>query len=105
MRILALISQLGPGGAERVLSRLLTHLVDRHEIMLMTWGDQPPFYPLSDKVTILKTDEFGPLKGARISAIAKRIAIVRHQVTHTCPDVVLSFMDTMNILTLTACIG
>jgi GalNAc-alpha-(1->4)-GalNAc-alpha-(1->3)-diNAcBac-PP-undecaprenol alpha-1,4-N-acetyl-D-galactosaminyltransferase len=105
MRILALISQLGPGGAERVFSRLLTYLTDRHEIMLMTWGGQPPFYPLSDKVTILRTDEFGPLKGARILGIAKRIAVVRRQVAYTSPDMVLSFMDTVNILGLTACIG
>jgi glycosyltransferase involved in cell wall biosynthesis len=105
MRILALISQLGPGGAERVLCRLLTHLADRHEIVLMTWGGQPSFYPISEKVTILKTDEFGPLQGAWISGVAKRVAVVRRQVMRTRPDLVLSFMDTMNILALIACIG
>ncbi len=105
MRILALISQLGPGGAERVLCRLLTYLSTRHEIVLMTWGGQPPFYSVSSKVTLLKTDEFGPLKGARISGVAKRIAVVRREAKRVRPDVILSFMDTMNILALTACVG
>jgi glycosyltransferase involved in cell wall biosynthesis len=108
MRILALISQLGPGGAERVLCRLLSYLADRHDIMLMTCGGQTSFYPISKKVTIMETGEFAPLDDGWLAwhiGVVKRLAVVRCQVKHTRPDLVLSFMDTMNILALAACFG
>jgi GalNAc-alpha-(1->4)-GalNAc-alpha-(1->3)-diNAcBac-PP-undecaprenol alpha-1,4-N-acetyl-D-galactosaminyltransferase len=105
MRILALISGLGPGGAERTMSRLVNYLADRHEVTLMTWGGVTSFYPIVSNVTMVGTNLFAPLNGSRLIGAVRRIDAVRHQVKSFRPDVVLSFMDAMNIVALSACIG
>jgi glycosyltransferase involved in cell wall biosynthesis len=107
MRILALIPQLGPGGAERMMARLVSYLADRHEIMLMTW-EAPgvlPFYPVPPGVKLLRADLFGTRGRSRLGGIAGRVAAVRRQIRSFRPSVVLSFMDAMNIVALVASFG
>jgi glycosyltransferase involved in cell wall biosynthesis len=107
MRILAFIPQLGPGGAERTMSRLTAHLAERHDIELMTWEapDATSFYTLAPNVTVIRADLFGGTGLTRLTRIAARIFAVRRKVGEFRPDVVLSFMDAMNLIVLAACIA
>jgi glycosyltransferase involved in cell wall biosynthesis len=108
MRILCLISALGPGGAERVMVRLVTHLAHRHEVMLMTWEapDTPSFYPLPESANVVRADLLGPgAGGARRRKVLARFANMRGQIKAFRPDVVLSFVDTMNLYAILSCLG
>lgn len=105
MRILTLISQLGPGGAERVMSYLVTYLSSRHEVTLMTWGDASSFYPIPPNVALVGTDLFGSSQSSRLMGVVRRVEAVRRQVKGLRPHVALSFMDAVNIVALSACVG
>ena len=109
MRLTLVISQLGAGGAERVLSTMASHWADRgHHVTLLTlWGPDSDFYPLSPAVKRV------PLRLARSSPNLRetarmswrRLRALRAEIRPARPDVVISFMDTINILTLVATRG
>jgi glycosyltransferase involved in cell wall biosynthesis len=108
MRILCLISALGPGGAERVMARLATYLAGRHEVMLMTWEapGTPSFYPLPETVNVVRADLLGQGEGgARGRKVLARFTRMRGQTKVFRPDVVLSFVDTMNLYAILSCLG
>jgi glycosyltransferase involved in cell wall biosynthesis len=99
---MCLISAMGPGGAERVMSRLVNHLSERHDVLLLTW-ERPgatPAYPIRPTVAVVNADRIGGRGLLRLWRIVTRPAILRRQITAFRPDVVLSFIDTMNITTL-----
>jgi GalNAc-alpha-(1->4)-GalNAc-alpha-(1->3)-diNAcBac-PP-undecaprenol alpha-1,4-N-acetyl-D-galactosaminyltransferase len=107
MRILCVIPTIGPGGAERVMSRLLAHLAAKHSVTLLTFEppDAVPFYPLPAGVEILRIDMLGGGPFQRAARILSRPFLLRQAVKKGKPDVVLSFMDTTNITTIVACLG
>src|SRR5262245_43378094 len=96
LRILCMIPAMGPGGAERVMSRLVAYLGQRHEVVLLTW-EKPgtsPFYPLPETVHLAQRGQLGGWGPVRLWHIMRRFATVRAEVGPPTPDVVLSFMDT-----------
>jgi len=103
------ISSLGPGGAERVMSLLAGELVTRgHEVQLVTLAQAvDDFFALDPRVHRLSLDLSG--QSARIQeavcANFRRIKALRRAVKTAAPDVVLSFMTSTNVLVLLACIG
>ena len=106
MRILCLISAMGPGGAERVMAYLLSHFATRHQVRLVTLAapGAPSFYALPHPIEIVQLDllnKFGLLR--RPFSILARYGAIRRQLRKFQPDVVLSFMDTMNIMATAAC--
>ena len=107
MRVLCVIPDLGPGGAERAMSRLASSLAERHQVTLMTYEAQscPSFYPLSEHILVLKIGLLGGDGFERLRRIVARVKVIRNFVTKNKPDVVLSFMDTVNVTVVGACLG
>lgn len=104
MRLSLVISSLTAGGAERVLSTLANAWVEAgHEVHLFTTHDAGahPHYPLSNRVQLRSVDP-------RVKGPQKQFAIVRSlraAIRSSDPDVVISFLNYTNVLTLAACRG
>jgi glycosyltransferase involved in cell wall biosynthesis len=107
MRILCVIPTMGPGGAERVMSYLVTHFAKRHDVTLLTFenASAASFYPLPASVDYRKTDSIRRSFAERVWRIAARPGAIRKAVKALAPDVVVSFTDTTNMITLLACGG
>lgn len=110
MKITLVISSMGAGGAERVMSILANGLVERgHAVSLLTWDDPgaSSFYELDPAVI---HQGLGLLKDSStlfeaLGSNWKRLKTLRRAILHTGPDVVLSFMDRCNVVTLMALMG
>lgn len=102
MKILFTISQLGGGGAERVVSLLSTQLAHRgHDVSVVTWFDKPIVYPLDKKVRLIElhcpnNHTTGPwIQLARLRRVFKQ----------ENPDIILSFLVVVNMLSILANLG
>src|SRR6516164_7010798 len=108
MRVLCLIPSMGPGGAERAMSRLVSFLCERHTVCLLDWSSQSDssFYEIPEKVQYCRADLLGGANTFdRIRRIVKRFHAIRGEVNSFKPDVVLSFMDTMNMTAILSLFG
>ncbi len=97
----------GPGGAERTMSYLVAHLAGSHEVALLTL-DSPgavSFWPLPDTIESIRIDKLGGTGPARLGRVWSRPWRIREEVRAWSPDVVLSFMGTMNVAALVSCIS
>jgi GalNAc-alpha-(1->4)-GalNAc-alpha-(1->3)-diNAcBac-PP-undecaprenol alpha-1,4-N-acetyl-D-galactosaminyltransferase len=107
MRILCLIPDMGPGGAQRVMAHLISHFCRRHQVTLLTWETTGtvPFFALPRQIRMVQAGLFGGRGVNRAVRILSRLRVLRREVKRFQPDVVLSFMDTMNITAILGCIG
>ena len=104
------ISGLGPGGTERVATRLANHwagLEWRVTILALDHGEAPPYFTLSPKVELrwlgLLAESRSLAAGLRNTA--RRVFKVRAALRDLSPDLVLSFGDRTNVLSLLAGAG
>ncbi|QDS93582.1 GalNAc-alpha-(1-_4)-GalNAc-alpha-(1-_3)-diNAcBac-PP-undecaprenol alpha-1,4-N-acetyl-D-galactosaminyltransferase [Roseimaritima multifibrata] len=106
LKICCTIHSLAGGGAERVMAGLTGHLADRnHQVCLLTLDDGSADRHLVDprvernclRLMRVSTSPLDAIRNTRRRITALRSAIAAQQ-----PDVVLSFCDRMNILTLIA---
>jgi glycosyltransferase involved in cell wall biosynthesis len=110
MKILAAISGLGPGGAERVCTTLANHWATKgHDVSVMTLSgtSEPPFYdlyPLVQRLALNLLKEAPNAWNGACNAV-RRILRMRDVIGQVRPDVVLSFGNRMNVLTALACWG
>jgi GalNAc-alpha-(1->4)-GalNAc-alpha-(1->3)-diNAcBac-PP-undecaprenol alpha-1,4-N-acetyl-D-galactosaminyltransferase len=110
MRLTLVISALERGGAERILSVLAGAWVKKgREVTLITFDDkEPPSYPLHPSI-ILKSlrvpNEEAGSPFVALSRNIKRIRLLRRFIHQSRPDLVVSFLDFPNILTLLATRG
>lgn len=97
MKICFVISNLRGGGAERVISVLSSHFADFYDTSLVYFEQEKPFYELNPKINLisLKTPK------NRILKILYKIFKIRK--ISTKHDIIISFMDTTNILVLFSC--
>jgi glycosyltransferase involved in cell wall biosynthesis len=95
---------MGPGGAERVMARLVEFLTIRHEVYLITLESSgtSSFYELPQKAQLIKLDLLDANRCKRIWNFLVRVSVLRRNLRRISPDVVLSFRDTMNITALLA---
>lgn len=110
MRICAFIPRLGAGGAEKVIVGLSSNLAkDRHHYVTLITLDEPgapSFFPVDPLVSIIGLDALGGSGTLnRLGRIAVRLVKIRWVVGRIRPDVLISFMDTMNITVLLATRG
>jgi GalNAc-alpha-(1->4)-GalNAc-alpha-(1->3)-diNAcBac-PP-undecaprenol alpha-1,4-N-acetyl-D-galactosaminyltransferase len=99
---------MGPGGAERVMAHLVSHLSAHHTVALLVWdtADTPSFYPLPDTVCVVRAGLLGGRNLLdRLSRLLRRFGTIRREARTFQPDVVLSFMDTMNITAIISLLG
>lgn len=111
MHIALVIPSLRSGGAERVMSSLANHWAEKDEtVSLITLVpiDEKPFYPLHPKVKLIQLGYIhapGDILLKRVWTSLIRILKLRKTLKSLNPDVILSFMVTMNITTLLATTG
>jgi glycosyltransferase involved in cell wall biosynthesis len=110
MRIVLFIASLQDGGAERVISILANGFHRRgHQVSLVHLGgaSPPPFYPIDPGVQVIPTglNRISPSLLHGMAANLGRIRRLRSLFRELQPEVVLSFMDTANVLAVMATRG
>lgn len=108
MRLTLVISSLDSGGAERVMSILASHWSSiGHEVTLVTTDPSvPDFYEVSPRVDRIRLPRKPVTRGiGRQVERVKSMIRLRSALAALHPDVVVSFMDVTNILTLLATTG
>ncbi|WP_408908410.1 glycosyltransferase family 4 protein [Variovorax paradoxus] len=108
MKILFLISSLGPGGAERVASTLCNAWVQRGDsvTLLPTFsGGGEPFYPLDERVELLYLANLVGAASGRNKKYFKRLLAIRRVIFERAPDVIVSFLPNVNVAALLANLG
>lgn len=109
-RIALVIGSLQGGGAERVAGILAQGWRGRgHAVDLVTLepADAVPAYGLDPGLRVLRLDGSRPARN-RLQALGRELANVRklgRALRELRPDVVVSFLDQTNVLTLLACLG
>ena len=108
-RIVFVISSLGPGGAERVASLLTSKWADTGiSVTLVTtflFELDDDFYPLSPLIHRVRLANLVTRNGRSVTDNFVRGITFRRLVQSTNPDVVISFMDRVNVLTLLSLAG
>jgi len=108
-RLTLVIPSLAPGGAERVMARLANHwAVHGWQVTLITLnGRIPDFYQVRPEVARsrleLEGDSANPLQA--VARNVRRVLRLRAAIGQSAPDVVLSFMDRVNVLVLLATVA
>ncbi len=106
MKLAFIISSLGSGGAERVLSLMANYWAQNNcSITVITLDSAAPFFFLEDGI---KLEQLSLLKNSVsvFSAIANnisRIKIIRKKLIEIDPDIVISFMTETNIISTIGC--
>jgi GalNAc-alpha-(1->4)-GalNAc-alpha-(1->3)-diNAcBac-PP-undecaprenol alpha-1,4-N-acetyl-D-galactosaminyltransferase len=110
MRVTLLIYALSDGGAQRVMSILANYWVsqgwDVNLIMLVS-STKPPFYKLDDRIAI-KSLDIAANSSSPLDAIGntwQRVNVLKQEIIASKPDVVISFMTTVNVYNILACWG
>ena len=106
-KILLTIPTLQGGGAERVMSLLANHWVAQGwNVTLATYEKAvEPFYNLDSRVTLLQLNVLSLNPWLRPFEVVKRIWKLRQLINNIRPEVVLSFLDMNNFLTIVASLG
>ncbi len=105
MKITFVISSLSMGGAEKIVTAMANYWVNKGwKITILTFDDgrKEPFYPLDSRV---KHYPLGIAKKSRnfFEALVNnliRLKKLREAIEESNPDLVISFMDTTNIMVL-----
>ncbi|MBB5714286.1 glycosyltransferase family 4 protein [Sphingomonas aerophila] len=100
------IAGLSAGGAERVISIIAGHWVAQgRRVTVVTFdrdGD-PIFHPLDPRVRLVRLGL--PPEAGRPWRVVARVAALRRALASVRPDVTISFLTKINVLTLLASIG
>ncbi|MFM8454084.1 MAG: glycosyltransferase family 4 protein [Gammaproteobacteria bacterium] len=110
MHLTLIISSLSSGGAERVLTNLANYWVSKgNQVTLVTLAspNKKPFYPLDSKITLIQLNQNQNETSifTRLKNICRRIFYLRKTLKTLNPDVVLSFVDVMNLTTILSSFG
>jgi glycosyltransferase involved in cell wall biosynthesis len=110
MRVTLVISSLGGGGAERVLTTLANYWVDAGwAVTIVTIADQESDaqYPIDLRVQIAKLSMRSTSTSTRdaIASNLNRLRALRNAIRGSKPDGVISFMTENNVLTRIATLG
>ena len=109
LRLLLAIATLGAGGAERVLTLLAEAFAAHgHRVTLLTLdAHASDLLAVAAGVQRLALDCHGPSRSwtGRVRANWTRVRAIRRAVRQERPDVIVSFITEMNVLTLLATVG
>ena len=108
--IILVTGSMSCGGAERVMADMANYWADRGwQVTLATWSspELQDFYALSQRISRVWLQS-GARRGSDMStfrSLVRQVLALRGLVREAKPDVVLSFIDVSNILTLLAAMG
>ena len=110
MNLVLSIGSLQGGGAERVACTLANAWATRGDsvtIVTMEPEDAVPAYVLSDAVRVRRLNLNKPAKNkaGALLGVVNSVRILRRAIAREKPDVVLSFIDEVNVRTIVACKG
>lgn len=110
MRIALVTSLLWGGGAARVLVNMANYWSRAgHSVSLLSFedGSQPSFYPVDARVRVVFLDIFGISKSPweRIRNNISRFVRIRRALLAEKPDVVISFIDSVNVRVILSMFG
>ncbi len=109
MRITLVILSLASGGAERVMSIIANYWARRHdEVTLITIdSQQSDFYALDDRINRIALDlkKKSPNSWSAVKNNIVQISALRKVIKKSNPEVVISFMDKMNVVSLLSTTG
>ena len=88
------------GGAERVISILSNKFQEGYDVRIITWYMPEIFYQLDESVNIVSFE-----KEAGTRNLIKKILWFRKYVKKESPSIVISFMYSLNLITLLSLIG
>ncbi|WP_340313074.1 glycosyltransferase family 4 protein [Rhizorhabdus argentea] len=108
--IVLVVAGLGAGGAERVISLLSGEWAARGRVVTIVAFDSPDapiFHRLHPAVRVVRLGISAggpnPLKG--LWTVAKRYRALKQALGALEPDIIISFLTKINVLTLLACLG
>lgn len=108
VRLTLVIHSLRMGGAERVMTMLANHWARRGwEVTLLTLEPGEPFFRL-DPAVVHRPLDLAAASASTVQAVrngVRRLGVLRGAIAHSRPDLVLSFIDSTNVLTLLATAG
>ncbi|SAK80487.1 group 1 family glycosyl transferase [Caballeronia hypogeia] len=108
MKIFLLVSSMGTGGAERVAATLVNAWVERgDEVTLVPTfsGGGALFYPVDERVRVVPLAGLVEGDGHGLSRYLARVAALRKLIRESRPDVLISFLPNVSIMTLLASRG
>jgi len=109
MRIAIVIHSLGGGGAERAAVLLAEGLTEKqHQVSFITlFGEEADFYDLPEEIPriALKVDGSSANLLQGLQNNLRRLRSLRQAVDSCQPNIVISFLDKTNVLTLISCLG
>ncbi|WP_244817781.1 glycosyltransferase family 4 protein [Caballeronia sp. Lep1P3] len=108
MKIVLLVSSMGTGGAERVAATLVNAWAARGDDVTLVptfAGEREVFYPLDERVRVVHLADL-VARGARgpLRYLA-RVTALRRLIRKTQPDVLISFLPNVSVMTLLASRG
>lgn len=109
MHITFTIAALGAGGAERVLSLLTSAWATDHRITIISFDAEhdPIFHRFDPRLEIIRlgipNHKSGFIKSSIITI--RRIALLRRTLRMLDPDITISFLTKINVLSLLACLA
>ncbi|HYG66951.1 MAG TPA: glycosyltransferase family 4 protein [Anaeromyxobacteraceae bacterium] len=108
-RVALVISSLGPGGAERVAAALANAWSEAgHDVAVVTvQRRERDTYPVSPRVARVSLGLGGESVNALdgLSRAVRRVHAIRRSLVELAPDVVVSFMERTNVVSLVAAFG
>lgn len=109
MRLTLVIASLKRGGAERVMSTLASAWSNQGKLVTLITleAQEAPAYPLESAVRLIPLGSAGASKSffQGLWRNFHRVRILRHAIRESRPDIVVSFMDSTNVLTILATRG
>lgn len=106
LRVALVTTAMRCGGAERVMAGLASHLARRgHGVTLHVLNEPDVFYPLGAGVEVCAFARDPLASGARATRPWRRVRWLRGRIAALAPDVVVSFIEVANVITLLAARG
>jgi len=104
MKITFVISSLGSGGAERVLSTLANRFINKYDVSIILLSNDDSFYKLDKNISIINANLFKPSRSIfqKIFNNLKRVITLKKIIKKENPDIVISFMTQTNIISIFA---
>jgi glycosyltransferase involved in cell wall biosynthesis len=103
--ILFVVSSLGAGGAERVIAQLTSHLMRagaRISIVSFDRSSDPIYHDFPEGAAFHR---LGARTTLPVLRTAVRVALLRRTIWRLAPDIVISFLTKINVITLAAATG